>query len=160
MPQKFIKNTINFNEAVRLYYIRYDKDKTINRLKKHFTISQVSKMIKLFSNEHIHFPQEDKIWMAFRNKKIRDELDLVDPHDPVAFREKKEELALFFGVSFPRIGAIYTEESARTAKGYDSVDRRAHSIYKEEFINFQKEVESILDIGTEDGERKRPVIPY
>jgi len=163
VPQKYQKNQVDFRKAVKLYAVRFNnrRNKTLNKLMKNFNIVQVSKLIEIFSNEWIKIPDYKKIWMVFRNKKIRDELDKIDTNDKAAVRNKKQELVTLFDVSFSRVSAIYIEESARASGDFDNVDRIANRIYREEFLNFQKEVEEILDIQPIlDTKKRPPIIPY
>ncbi len=161
MTQKYSKNTVNFREAVKLFSDRYN-NQILNLLLRNFNISQVAKLIKLFSGEKIRIPDEKKIWQMYRNKRIRDELDTIDPTDKKSLKEKKEELAAFFCVLPERIYAIHHEEKNRYPGNFDNLNRRAHEIYREEFLNFQKSVEEVL--GTEpllkNSNKRHPIIPY
>lgn len=157
---KLEKTTIAFREAVRLYSDRHN-DKTLDQLLRNFNVPQVAKLIRLFSNEKIHIPDEKKIWLAYRNKRIRDELDTINPDDKSAIKQKKQELATLFEILPGRVDAVYSEEKAKFPGNFDDINKIAYQIYKEEFIHFKKEIENLL--GAEpfiETKKRPPIIPY
>jgi len=156
------KTTRFFNEAVKLYAVRQGNDKHLERLLDNFNITQVAKLIQLFSCEWIHIPNKQDIIKMYRNKRIREELDAIDPNDHRAIRERKSELASFFGVSFSRVSAVYSQEKERFPGNFDAVDAIANRIYKEEFAKFQIEMEAVLGCSEreKDTQTHPPVLDY
>ncbi|GAG85770.1 unnamed protein product, partial [marine sediment metagenome] len=131
MSSNLEKTTVTFREAVKLYACRNKNSaKTLEKLLKHFSISQVAKLIRTLSSEWIKIPDERKIWLTYRNREIRKEMEKIDPGDRAAVKEKRQELAVFFGVLPERITAIFSEEKARFPGDYDEIDKIAYKVYK------------------------------
>ena len=102
-------------EAV-VYYARFREDFVIGDLLKNFIPAIVAKFVNIYSGQYVHVPNVLDIWKTHRNVRIKEEMDKVDPTDLRAVREKKRELARFFGCSFSRISAVYTKETEREFK--------------------------------------------
>jgi len=154
--------TVAFKEAIKLFSERHD-NKTLDRLLREFDIRTVAKLIRIFSNEWIKIPSESKIFLMYRNKRIRDEMDTIkNPDDRKAVRDKKQELATFFGINSGRIDAVWREEKEKSPGNFDDVNAIAYKIYKEEFLHFQKSVEEILGVESSltDTKKRPPIIPY
>ena len=76
----------------------------------HFTPEVIMKLIELYSGEQLTFPKIDTIWKHYRNKIIRDTLDVKNT------QEIRKQLANYFKISHKRVNDIYREEKLKVRK--------------------------------------------
>ncbi len=78
------------------------------------------------------------------SQKFREEIEKVDKNDKMAIREKKNELAKTFSISYSRVASIYYEERDKFSAEFEELDKIAQGIYKKEWKKFETEARDLL----------------
>jgi len=99
---KFESNKV-FRRALRINVVN-DPDSILGDLMAHFEDDIVIKLIRMYSNKLIKFPDVNDIWRVYRDKIIRNELDKEDNS------QRRKDLAKFFRISLSHVSAIFHKE--------------------------------------------------
>jgi len=105
----------------------------------HFPPKIVMEFIEIYSGQYLKIPKVDTVWRSYRNKIIRETLDLKNTS------VVRRRLSEYFGIPLGRVSSIYRDEKNKKRKyRKSSMEKSLQRIYAKESKKAFEDMKTIL----------------